>query len=125
MPRQNKKNANIGNGKDDNFLDRRSAAVNAKAALLEAHRVAREVAEPARLARQEERSALAAARDEQNAKRKRLKIEEQERTLASKATEVEARRKTQKDLSSGIKGDEADRKAERDRRYANRKARQR
>ena len=52
------------NRKDNDFTDRRSAAADAKAARLEAHRAAREAAEPTRLARQEERMALAAARDE-------------------------------------------------------------
>jgi len=118
--------------KDDDFAERRSAAADAKAALLNAHRAAKVAAEPNRLARQEERLAVAAARDERQAERARLKLEEQERAAldqveaeaAAKADEA-AREKVQQDRVSRDAEDKAAKKAERDRRYANRKARQR
>ncbi len=120
------------NKKDNDFADRRSAAADAKAARLDAHRVAKKSAEPTRLARQEERLAVAAARDERQAERARIKLEEQERAALEKvaadaAAEAEeaARAEAEKKRSSCDAEDEAARKAERDRRYANRKARQR
>jgi len=120
------------NKKDNDFADRRSAAADAKAARLDAHRVAKETAEPNRLARQEERLAVAAARNERQAERARIKLEEQERAALDKvetdaATKAEeaARNKAEQKSRSRDADDEAARKAERDRRYANRKARQR
>jgi hypothetical protein len=120
------------NKKDDDFAERRSAAANAKAALLDAHRAAKVAAEPNRLARQEERLAVAAARDERQTERARNKLEEQERaaldqaaTEAAASADEAAREKVQQDSISRDAEDKAAQKAERDRRYANRKARQR
>ncbi len=94
--------------------------------------------EPTRLARQEERRAIAAARDERHAERDRLKREEREeeqRRIEAKAAEHQAaadalaqaereRRERVNGLIARVIKDEAARKAERDRRYADRKARQ-
>ncbi len=94
--------------------------------------------DPARLVRQEERRAIAAARDERHAERDRLKREkleaEQKRAEAEAAERqaaVEAialaeraRRERLDGLVARTIADEALRKAERDRRYTNRKARQ-
>jgi hypothetical protein len=120
------------NKKDNDFGDRRGAAAAAKAARLDAHRVAKEAAEPDRLARQEERLAVAAAREERQAERARIMREDEERAdqrqmEADAASNVEAaaRDKVEQDLNSRNVDDEAAQKAERDRRYANRKARQR
>ncbi len=121
--------------KDNDHAGRRSAAADAKAALLQAHRAAKEAAEPTRLARQEERLSEAAAKVERQAERARIKLEEQERALAEAAlrqeaagspikAEAEEREKPQTSPISRV-NDEAAQKAERDRRYANRKARQR
>lgn len=123
------------NRRDNDLADRRSAAAESKAALLQAHRDAQQAAEPTRLARQDERLAVAAARDERRAERERAKIEEQERVDAEAArqqaeadaaagAEARARQKVENDMISRVVRDEAARKAERDRRYANRKARQ-
>lgn len=122
--------------KDDDLGARRSAAADAKAALLQAHRAAREAAEPTRLERQNERLSLSAARDERQAERARIKLEEQERVQAkaveqqaaadaASRAEAEARAKLENDRASRVVEEKAARKAERDRRYANRKARQR
>ena len=126
--------------KTNDLADRRSAAADAKAALLRAYRATREAAEPTRLARQEELVAIAAARDERREERDRLKAEtkarqeEQARVEAEEAAyheaaavaaraKIEAREKADSLIAQVIK-DEAARKADRDRRYANRKARQ-
>lgn len=127
------------NVRDNDLLDRRSAAAGAKAALLQAYRSARESAKPTRLARQQEHLALAAAREQRRAAREstRLAEQEQERMRAQTAERqaaasaaadaaaravVEAREKAE-DRISRVIADEAVRKAERDRRYANRRAR--
>ncbi|MRX51692.1 hypothetical protein GI374_14880 [Paracoccus sp. S-4012] len=123
--------------RDNDLADRRSAAADAKAALLRAHLATREAAEPTRLARQEERVALAAARDERREERDRMKSEarEQERihveavayhgaaNVAARA-KIASREKADSLIARVVK-DEAARKADRDQRYANRKARQR
>ncbi|WP_420818570.1 hypothetical protein [Paracoccus endophyticus] len=99
-----------------------------------------DAAEPTRLARQEARVATAAARDERREERDRLKSEaqarqqEQERVEAEAAAwqdaaavaaraETEAREKADS-LIARVITDETARKADRDQRYANRKARQ-
>lgn len=124
--------------RSNDLADRRSAAAGAKAALLDAFRARMAVAEPTRLARQEERRAISAARDERQAERDRLKRELQEqeqRRVDAEAAErlavVEALAQAERERRSRLDGliartlqDEALRKAERDRRYANRKARQ-
>ena len=120
------------NKRDDDFTNRRSAASDAKADRLEAHRNAKEAAEPNRIARQEERLAVAAARDQRQAERARIILEQDERAAleqvkvdaAAKADDA-AREKAQQDRSSRDADDEAAQKTERDRRYANRKARKR
>ncbi len=128
------------NVKDNDLADRRSAAADAKAALLRAYRITKDAAEPTRLARQAERLAVATARDKRHEERDRLKLEEQERQqeqerLRAEAAEyqaaanvaarakIEAQERTDNLIARVIK-DEAARKAKRDQRYANRKARQ-
>ena len=122
------------NSRSNDLSDRRGAAADAKAALLKRYRAAKEAAEPTRLARQEERLAVAAAREERRAERERVKREEQERLRAEAAerqaaieaearAEIEAREASARNRISRVIEDEAARKAERDRRYANRKAR--
>jgi hypothetical protein len=126
--------------KTNDLADRRRAAADAKAALLRAYRATQEAAEPTRLARQEELVAIAAARDERREERDRQKAEaqalqrEQERVEAEAAAwqeaaavaaraEIKAQEKADSMIARVIQ-DEAARKADRDRRYANRKARQ-
>jgi hypothetical protein len=124
------------NIRDNDLSERRNAAAEAKATLLHNYRVAKEAAEPTRLARQEERIAAAKVREELRAARKRAKLEEQERVQAEIAerqaaadavatANVKAREAAENKRISRVLEDEATRKAERDRRYANRKARQR
>ncbi len=123
------------NPKGDDFADRRGAAADAKAARLKAHRAALDAAEPTRLARQEERVAVAAARDERSAERERTRLEEQESADAEAAaqaaadaaakTAAETPAKDQNDRKAEVGDNEAAKKAERDRRYAERKARKR
>jgi hypothetical protein len=87
------------------------------------------------LAREAERVAVAAAREERRLERERVKLEEQERLVAEAAerqeavvaaarAETEARETAEKGRMARLIEDEATRKADRDRRYANRKARQ-
>jgi hypothetical protein len=120
---------------NSDLSDRRKIAGDAKAALLHAFRAAKETAEPTRLARQAERQAVASAREERRATRECVKAEERERIqaeaaereaaiVASARAEIEAREAADKNRIARVIQDEAVRKAERDRRYANRKARQ-
>ncbi|MGO7897826.1 DUF6481 family protein [Rhizobium ruizarguesonis] len=122
------------NARNNELSDRRSAAAEAKAALLNAYRNAKDSAEPTRLAKQAERQAIAAAREERRAQRERIKLEELERAQAAEAerqaaaeaaarADADAREAADKDRIARVIADEAARKAERDLRYANRKAR--
>lgn len=128
------------NAKDNELADRRTAAADAKAALLRGYQAKKDAAEPTRLARQAERLAVANAREERQQERDRLKREElarqkEEARLQAEAAEhqkaanvaaraqAEAREKTDS-LVARVISDEAARKAKRDQRYANRKARQ-
>ncbi len=95
---------------NNELADRRSAAAGAKASLLQAYRAAKTAAEPARLARQAERLLIVEAREARRIERDRLKLVERSQLEAEAANEQAIA--------------EAARKAERDRRYANRKARQ-
>jgi len=124
------------NIRDNDLSERRKAAAEAKASLLRNYRIAKEAAEPTRLARQEERIAAAKVREELRAARERARLEEEERVQAEiverqaaadavAAADVEARQAAENKRISRVVEDEAARKAERDRRYANRKARQR
>lgn len=123
------------NARNNEVADRRSSSAEAKAALLNAYRAAKTAAEPARIARQAERTAISNAREERRVERERVKLEEQkrieieaaERQAAAEAViaaETEARERAEKARIARVVNDEALRKAERDRRYANRKARQ-
>lgn len=126
--------------KATDLADRRSAAADAKAALLRAYRTRKEAAESTRLARQAELVAIAAARDERREERDRLKSEArarqdeqarieaetaayQEATAVAARAKIEAREKADSLIAQVIR-DDAARKADRDRRYANRKSRQ-
>lgn len=122
----------------NDLTDRRTAAADARAALLQSFRANMTSADPTRLARQEERRQVAAARDARHAERDRLKrakhAQDQQR-INSEAAERQAavdavaqaeraRRESVDSLIARVVKDEALRKAERDLRYANRKARQ-
>lgn len=122
------------NNKND-LGDRRNAANGAKSALLEAYRAAKEAAEPNREARQIERIAFAEARNARQVLREQAKLDEQARVEAQKrerdavhaAAEMagaDARDQADANRVARVVKDEAARKAERDQRYANRKARQ-
>lgn len=122
--------------KTNDLADRRSAATNAKAALLQSYRSKMAAGDPARMALQEQRREIAAARDARQAERDRLKhekLEQEQRLVESEAAErqaaADAAAKSEKAHRESFDGlialavkDEAQRKAERDRRYANRKA---
>jgi hypothetical protein len=124
------------NIKDNDLAGRRSAAADAKSARLQAHRAAKAADEPSRVARQQERVLVAAAKDEREAERARLKLEEQaiaraEMALDLSATKFDAlppaetRGTGEETPAPSAVADEATQKAERDRRYAERKARKR
>jgi hypothetical protein len=120
------------NPRDNDFASRRNEAAASKAALLKAHRVTKDAADLTR----KEREAVSAARTERHAERAREKLDEQneaqaaadvEKLAADAAAkaEVEAQEDLELDRVARATQDDADKKAERDQRYANRKARQR
>ncbi|MBD8875086.1 DUF6481 family protein [Roseibium polysiphoniae] len=122
------------NIRNNEHSDRRSAAKDAKAALVEAFRAAKETAEPTREARQMERRLVAEARDKRRAEREQVKLDERNRVAAEAAArdaavaaaaraEIDARELADKNRIERVLQDEAARKAKRDQRYANRKAR--
>jgi hypothetical protein len=135
LVKRNHQDKNLKNTRRDDLSDRRTAAADAKAVLLNAHRSAMAAAEPTRVARQAERVAIASAREERRIGRERVKLEEAKR-LATEAAdreaaahaavqaEQDARLAKDNALIARMVEDEATRKAERDKRYANRKARQ-
>lgn len=123
------------NLRNNDLSDRRNGSANAKKALLENFRAAKEAAQPHLAARLAERQAIAAAREERAAERERIRLAEQQRIrdeqealaaekekLARAATEE--REAAERSRIARVVEDEAARKAERDRRYAARKARQ-
>ena len=123
------------NLRNNELADRRSAAADAKAILLGAYNAAKKSAEPTRLARQAERAALVEARNARRMERDRLKLEESTRleaaaveekakVVAAAVAEKTARENAENARIARVVQDEAARKAERDRRYAARKARQ-
>jgi phage/plasmid primase-like uncharacterized protein len=71
--------------RDNDLSDRHTAASVAKAALLAAYRTAKDAAGPEHAAKQAERQAIAAAREERRAERERLKAEALERKAADDA----------------------------------------
>lgn len=110
-------------------------SADAKAALLEAYKAAKAAAEPDREAKQAERLELAAERDARRAEREQAKLAEKARveaeTIEREAAiasalraEADARDLADKNRIARVIADEAERKAERDRRYADRKTRQ-
>lgn len=120
--------------KNNQFADRRSDAAAAKATLLNAYNAAKTAAEPSRLAKQAERISLVEAREARRIERDRLKLEERIRleveasadqaaVQAATAMEITALEMEQSARIARVIEDEAARKAERDRRYAQRKAR--
>ncbi len=123
------------NIRNNELTDRRSAAASAKASLLQAYRAAKEAAEPTREARQAERLAIAEARESRRAEREQVKLDKQTRIDAETAereaaiaaaarADIEVREMADRNRIARVIEDEAARKAERDRRYANRKTRQ-
>jgi hypothetical protein len=120
----------------DGFVDRRRNATEAKRRLLRSFEMAPKADDPDVVARRCEREATSKAREERRAKRERLRQEEHERQLSEAAARAEAaqaeataelaaRDAAEKDRIARVISDQAERKAERDRRYAARKARQR
>lgn len=118
------------------FADRRNDAAEAKKKLLEKFKAAPAPDDPEMVAKRAEREALAAAREERRAERERVKLEEQARKEAEAAAAAEAayreenaekiaRDEAEKSRITRAVADAATMKAERDRRYAARKARQR
>ncbi|WP_370638377.1 DUF6481 family protein [Aurantimonas sp. VKM B-3413] len=107
--------------KNADFVERRAAAKDAKAALLEKMKARKD--DPAVEARRAERAAVVAARKEREAAKReeaeKLAREEAERQEAEKA----AKSAEENRLINQMVEDEAARKAARDERYAARKAR--
>lgn len=115
--------------KGSGLEDRRKAAADAKLQMLKKFRAAPKPGDPEMVAKRAERKAMADAREARRAERARLKKEEAERRATEeaerKAAEEEARLAELKIQADIEVAKEAERKAERDRRYAARKARRR
>lgn len=119
---------------DNGFAERRNSAAEAKKQLLAKFASAPKSTDPAMRERLAAREAIAAAREARRAEREASKKAEHERVLieaaalaaaaeADERAEAEARQAVINDRISRVVADEAARKAERDRRYAARKAR--
>ncbi len=129
--------------KENGFADRRKSSAEAKMRLLEKFESAPKPDDPVMLAKRAELAAISVAREERRAERERLKQEISDCQKAEAAAlkdaeakaiaeadaklkaEAEAAKESQKKLVELVIANEAVRKAERDRRYAARKARQR
>jgi len=112
--------------KTTDLVDRRTAAADARKDLVNAYRAAQVADMPARVAKREERAAIASAREMRRLQRERLKVEERHRLATEEVdrqTAADAAALADADRIAKVVNDEAERKAERDRRYANRKAR--
>lgn len=123
------------NVRKNELADRKSAAADAKASLLKNYQAAKKAAEPLQAVRQAERISLVEAREARRVERERQKHEErvlqetraaEERLAADElaTADVRARAAAEHTRIARVVGDEAVRKAERDKRYAARKARQ-
>jgi hypothetical protein len=118
--------------KEDTFADRRDTALNAKKQLLDRIKSAPKPDQAELDRRQAEKDAAALARETRQAERQQLKEAEAERIRAEAEALVQAEadaqqsRESEAAVSAETKlAEEAQRKAERDQRYAARKARQR
>jgi len=120
---------------DNSFAERRKTAQEARLKLLTKFASAPKSTDPAMQERLAARQAAAVARTARRAERDALKAAENERVLADTAAlaaaaevheraEAEARQAEVNNRTACVVADEAARKAERDRRYAARKARQ-
>jgi hypothetical protein len=116
--------------KDNNLEDRRSAAANAKQALLDKFRAqAAKADDPVVQARNAERKALAEAREARLSERKAAREaearqrEEEAKRLAAEQAAREAQEKA--DQEAQLLALEAERKQKRDERYAARKRKKR
>ncbi|HEY4202510.1 MAG TPA: DUF6481 family protein [Devosiaceae bacterium] len=105
--------------KDNSFEERRKASLEAKKQLLKKFEAAPKPDDPEMLAKRAEREAIARAREERQAERARLKAE----VAAAKQAEIDAQAAAEAAKRRVLTPEEQ--KAERDRRYAARKARQR
>ena len=113
----------------NSFAERQQAAAEAKKRLLQKFEAAPKPDDPEVLAKRAEREALAAAREARRAETERVRKEAAEHRqaehAAAKAAEAEARQAAELEEATRTAALEEERKAERDRRYAARKARKR
>ncbi|MDW6025969.1 DUF6481 family protein [Mesorhizobium sp. BAC0120] len=127
--------------REKSFAERRTAAVEAKKALLDKFKSRPAADDPAVLARQAERKAILDARAKREAEKERLRQEKlareaaeraereareaAERAVAEERARAEAKIREQEELERITRelADEAAKKAKRDARYAARKAR--
>jgi hypothetical protein len=114
--------------KDQNLNERLERAAKAKQDALAKFKARPPADDPAEVKRREERISIAAAREVRAAERQALKQKEAEERAAREAIEkVEREARERREAVAKVIRDAAeaaDRKAERDRRYASRKARQ-
>ena len=114
--------------KEQDLKERLDRATKARQAALEKFKARPGPDDPAVIRRQEERMAIAAAREQREAERKAQKAKEAEERAAREAIEkVEREARERREAIEKVIRDAAEaaeRKADRDRRYAARKARQ-
>lgn len=113
----------------NDFNDRREAAANARKAALERFKARPPADDPAVLAKQAERLAVAEAREKRRAEREAIRKAEEERLAAEKlAAELADLQRREEEARRRAEAEElmqAAQKAARDLRYANRKSKKR
>ena len=107
------------------FEERRISAAESKQKLLERFKSASKADDPARLAKRAEREAIAAARETRREANAKKLIQDRAEAAARELAETAAREAELIRQADQAVADEAERKAERDRRYAARKKRKR
>nr|WP_295694104.1 DUF6481 family protein [uncultured Maricaulis sp.] len=120
-----KEDNSLKNYANPSFADRNKNAAEAKKKLLEKFKAKPALDDPQHAAKRAERVAAAKAREERRIERERVKAETEARKLAEQAEAEAAALVAEKAAADALVAEAAAKKAERDQRYAARKARKR